>query len=257
MSMSSPSSSSAHPIADFFAEYPNFNYNTKESCITEYLRLCRFMRWKRDSPEQRQARQAVRKAIVLQFNANFGTDAESTKPWLTLCKTLGIKPVPRKLKEAREAVSNTHVNLIDLTEAYANPNCSFTVFDTAKELSEYTVKEGKYMPCDVLEAGTVLRTLNNAQKRARFGGESGESDRKPVTGKEGMPNLNTAPRNTREMDPKPVKKKNESRPTLNLGASRKAEGSTTELIRGARVQEYESIREVEDELIREVEEFEL
>lgn len=266
MSSSPSSSSGAHPIADFFAAYPNFNYNTKESCTTEFRRLCRFMRWRRDSPEQGQAWQDFRKALVLQFNANFGTDAESVRAWWTLCQTLGIKPVPRKLKDAREAVCNTHVNLIDLTEAYGNPNCSFTVFDTAKELTEYTVREHKYMPRDVLEAGRVLRTLLQYEsKRKRFGGESGResADRKPKPVKrkkeesKGIPNLNmnTAPRNTREVDPKPVKtrRKNESSPTLNVARpSRKGEGSTAELIRG--VEEYD---DVEDELIPEVEEHEL
>ncbi|KAF5341043.1 hypothetical protein D9611_005931 [Ephemerocybe angulata] len=233
--MPSPSS---HPISDFFAEYPTFNYTTKESCTTEYRRLCRFMRWRRDSPEQGQAWQDFRKALVLQFNANFGTDAESVKAWWTLCQTLGIKPVPRKMKDAREAVCNTQVNLIDLTEAYGNPNCSFTVFNTAKELTEYTIREHKYMPRDVLEAGGVLRTLLKYESKRKRDGGSGrdvrESDRKPKPAKgkkeesKGIQNLNmnTAPRNTREVDPKPVKtrRKNESRPTLNVGPSRKARG---------------------------------
>ncbi|KAF6760696.1 hypothetical protein DFP72DRAFT_1165857 [Ephemerocybe angulata] len=258
---SSPPSSPARPIADFFAAYPTFTYNPKESCTTEYRRLCRFMRWRRDSPESGQAWQDFRKAIVLQFNANFGTDAESVKAWWALCQTLGIKPVPRGLKEAQEAVCNTHVNLVDLTEAYGNPTCSFTVFDTAQELTEYTVKEHKYMPRDVPEAGEVLRTLLKYEsKRKRLGGGGGsamdvrESEGrkpKPVKGKgkkeegKGTPNLNMsmAPRNTREVDPKPVKtrRKNESRPNLNVGPSRKGELSTAELFREVdeEVDEYE------------------
>ncbi|KAF6760720.1 hypothetical protein DFP72DRAFT_1165877 [Ephemerocybe angulata] len=151
--------SSTNHISYFFAEYPDFNYDPTETAHSEFRRLCRSMGWERDDPEKVEAYADFQDAIVMQFNERFGTDADKLEPWQKLCRRLGIEPVPDNLKEAREAVFNTHVNLVDLTEANSNSQHKLVIFDTERELARYSKRTGRYMPSESPLVGGVLRAL--------------------------------------------------------------------------------------------------
>lgn len=73
-------------------------------------------------------------------------------------RRLGIEPVPDDLKEAREAVFNTHVNLVDLTEGNESAR-KLVIFETERELARYSARKGRYMPSDSPMVGGVLRAL--------------------------------------------------------------------------------------------------
>lgn len=57
-----------------------------------------------------------------------------------------------------QAVQRTHVNLVDLVDAFGT-NRPIKVFRTERQLSEYTIKAGKYFPRDEIEAGDLLKFL--------------------------------------------------------------------------------------------------
>ncbi|KAF5341039.1 hypothetical protein D9611_005935 [Ephemerocybe angulata] len=164
------------PIAAFFETYPNFHNDRTASAGSEYKRLCRFMGWTRDDPEEQAAYADFKDALVMQFNVHYGTDAEDVRPWQALCEAIGITPVPRELKDAREAVFNTHVNLVDLTEAHTTLQ-KVRTFATERELAQYTKRTAKYMPGRSPLMGGVLRALlrfithppENDLKRDQYG----------------------------------------------------------------------------------------
>ncbi|KAF5341046.1 hypothetical protein D9611_005932 [Ephemerocybe angulata] len=147
------------PIAAFFStEHPDFPYNPRNSASFEFRRLCHHRKWKGEkyAAERTEAYEAFQDALAQQFNARYGTDADRVEPWQNLCRTLGL-PIPEELKEAREAVFNTHVNLVDLTEAGGGR--TFTLFETEQELSSYTLETGKIMSSRSASIGGVLKAL--------------------------------------------------------------------------------------------------
>jgi hypothetical protein len=59
------------------------------------------MSWNRDGPDQREAYEGFRDALVMEFNENFGTDTTDLTSWQTLCAAVRIDPIPDTLAEAR------------------------------------------------------------------------------------------------------------------------------------------------------------
>ena len=103
-------------IHEFFAQYPNFNYNPRFSVTNEFRRMCKSFGWRRsyefdclkDDGADREygvARQAFDDAMAQQFNYIYGTDLEDISSWKDLCKVLGIIPIPKGLEECQD-VSN-------------------------------------------------------------------------------------------------------------------------------------------------------
>jgi len=121
--------------------------------------MCKQFHWKRDkdtpSPERHAAYELLRDAMAKQFNEIYG-DADSLDAWQDLCRVLDISPIPEDLKECRETVTNTHVNLVDLIERKSQ---HVTKFSSEKELSEYTREEKKFFPKENAHAGVLLKYL--------------------------------------------------------------------------------------------------
>ena len=98
-----------------------------------------------------------------------------------LCYILKLNPVPDTLREFRavsrrssdplcpwstkasssmQAVVNIHVNLVDLAhQVVHDPKEELIFFKTEKQLSEYTIKTGKYFPKEDAKDSEVLRAL--------------------------------------------------------------------------------------------------
>ena len=58
-------------------------------------------KWKRKSKERKKAYEAMRSAMVRQFNAAYGANAEDLTSWQKLCEFIQIKPVPSNMEECR------------------------------------------------------------------------------------------------------------------------------------------------------------
>ena len=89
-------------IGDFFAQYPNFNYDFSKSVMAEFYRMCDEYDWDRDDPEREEAREGIKDAMTRQFNIIYGTDENSLPAWQNLCSVLNLPNIPNKLGACRD-----------------------------------------------------------------------------------------------------------------------------------------------------------
>ena len=90
------------PLASFFTQYPSFDNDPKCSSSKEFCRMCEFSDWERSDAEREDAHEEFKSALVQQFNALYGTNADDIQSWHRLCLALDIEPLPEVFKEARE-----------------------------------------------------------------------------------------------------------------------------------------------------------
>ncbi|KAG1728065.1 uncharacterized protein EDB91DRAFT_1350209 [Suillus paluster] len=153
-----PQTRTQTPLDQFFAKYPQFEYDSSESASLEFYRMCDEFDWDRDDEEREEASRYFKDAIVHQFNHIYGTDADNLTSWHTLCQIVQVSPVPDTLESCREAVKATYVNIVDLIDTGVTEG-AVTVFVSEVELSEYTKRTGKIFPRDNVHAGGLLKYL--------------------------------------------------------------------------------------------------
>ncbi len=168
------------PLAVFFAQYPDFDYNRGNSATAEFYRLCDENGWERDDDEREVAREGFHNALTMQFNDNYGTDVNDLATWRALCSRLRMNPAPESLHACREvwkivffnqlhqiiqgfihyfqAVRSKHVNLVDLVDNF-DARKKVRIFPTVLALSEYTKLHGKFFPKENAHAGNLLKFL--------------------------------------------------------------------------------------------------
>ncbi|EIW62097.1 uncharacterized protein TRAVEDRAFT_115709, partial [Trametes versicolor FP-101664 SS1] len=170
------------PIQDFFANYPDFEYNSKAPFLSEFKRMGKDLGWK--TKEREAAMDDLRDAMVKQFNAMYGTRVDALESWRLLCSALGMNPAPKDIKKCHRVIISAHVNLVDLIEAPLSGQ-SVQTFDSEIELSAYTKPLRKYFPRNNVNTGSLLRYLLRQIKkphpRRRRG--DGKSPRKATAGK--------------------------------------------------------------------------
>lgn len=64
--------------------------------------MCRFFGWDKEDKERVEAHEALKDAMVKQFNEVYGTDIEDISCWQVLCSVLRIEPIPDELEACRE-----------------------------------------------------------------------------------------------------------------------------------------------------------
>ncbi|KAH6868881.1 hypothetical protein BKA70DRAFT_1359027 [Coprinopsis sp. MPI-PUGE-AT-0042] len=148
------------PVNDFFAAYAEFSfqYDPRQAAHDEFHRLCEIMKVAGPTDFDRESSmKAFSRALVAQFNFRFGTNVDNLANWQSICVTLGIEPVPQELKQAKEAVCNKHINLVDLTTSFEGIR-SVTEFPSEKALSQYTLgsRPKKIFPREAVEDDTIL-----------------------------------------------------------------------------------------------------
>ncbi|KAF8550040.1 hypothetical protein OG21DRAFT_518669 [Imleria badia] len=147
------------PLEAFFSTYyPQFEYDPTGSASHGFYRLCDESGWDRHDPERQAAHQDFKDALVQQFNDIYGTDEDDLGEWQKLCHVVDMDTIPDDLDACREAIRETHVNLVDLVDGHL-PGHHVRVFDSERELSEYTRHTGKYFPKENAYAGGFLRFL--------------------------------------------------------------------------------------------------
>ncbi|KJA16360.1 hypothetical protein HYPSUDRAFT_80079 [Hypholoma sublateritium FD-334 SS-4] len=144
------------PLAVFFSQYPDFQYDPAESAAGEFRRLCTLKGWGRD--ERELPREQYRSALIAQFNLNYGTDVNALQSWHLLCTYIGITPVPDTLYACKMAVKSAHVNLVDLVDVFGTDR-RVPVFGTVQELAQYTKETEKYFPHNRVGVGALLEYL--------------------------------------------------------------------------------------------------
>ncbi|OJA12933.1 hypothetical protein AZE42_09300 [Rhizopogon vesiculosus] len=146
------------PLDEFFAKYPEFDYNSSASASMEFYRMCNNLGWGREDDKRQCAHNDFKDALVQQFNHIYGTDADDLASWSTLCQIVRVSPIPKTLKLCRKAVKKTYVNIVDLIDTNMTGE-PVTVFASELKLSEYTKQTGKFFPRDNIYAGSLLRYL--------------------------------------------------------------------------------------------------
>ena len=91
---------SVNHIHEYFARYPDFDYQQTEPFLREFQRLTRLKQWR--GPRLEEEREALRSAMVLQFNAMYGKDAKDLRAWKALCDALGVDPIPDSITKCRK-----------------------------------------------------------------------------------------------------------------------------------------------------------
>jgi len=94
------------PLAGFFSKYSHsgFIYDPIRPVTDEFHRLCNILGIDPDDNDKyqvRDVRRGLKDAMVLQFNSIYGTNVKSVASWQSLCRVLGILPVPPTLKECQ------------------------------------------------------------------------------------------------------------------------------------------------------------
>ncbi|OJT13543.1 hypothetical protein TRAPUB_9897 [Trametes pubescens] len=145
-----------NPIRDFFAQYPDFDYDPNAPFFDEFKRMPGVLHWSQD--ERGAAREALRSAMVRQFNDMYGTNVDDLESWHLLCTALGMTPPPDDIKTCQRKIKATHVNIVDFIEAPLS-GASIVTFKSELALSKYTKQTTKYFPRDDVNSGSLLRYL--------------------------------------------------------------------------------------------------
>lgn len=93
------------PVYAFFAKHSYPSYDPTAPAMDEFRALCRFHKWKKKSPEKRQARHDFKEAMIEEFGTLYGTDPNALWSWQKLCEVLQISPIPDKIKDCRQVCS--------------------------------------------------------------------------------------------------------------------------------------------------------
>ena len=107
-------------IVQFFDLYARFDYDPDLPFIDEFNRMCDYFHWKSNDPERLQARSQLNRAMELQFNDTFGTNANDIASWQKLCEIIQIHPIPTNIADCRRVrllqVVLTSIALPDMCE---------------------------------------------------------------------------------------------------------------------------------------------
>ncbi|KAI8956720.1 hypothetical protein F5Y11DRAFT_364915 [Daldinia sp. FL1419] len=146
------------PIDDFFAQYPEFNYDEKVPLWVEFRLLCEHYGWSKESPRRIEARRRFKEAMISEFGKLYGTNNSSLSSWQKLCRVLEISPIPEDIKSCRKDVLSVHVNLVDLVDCHRTGE-RVRKFPNLRELREYTQLSEKYFPAIEAKAKGPLKYL--------------------------------------------------------------------------------------------------
>ncbi len=163
------------PLESFFANYPNFTYDSSAPARSEFRRLCQAQQWGQNSAQRDSARSRFRTALILQFNAAYGDDLDG---WHAMMIHMGVDPLPDTISACKKVliyspfevsssptshstqiVKGLFVNLVDLVDVRGDPTQTVTLFESEKALSKYTKRTDKFFPKDEAKAGGILKFL--------------------------------------------------------------------------------------------------
>ncbi|KAJ3850370.1 hypothetical protein EV368DRAFT_45453 [Lentinula lateritia] len=154
--MASPTRATSNHIQSFFEQYPRFTYDPTGETMYQFRKMCRSYGWRPDSEEKKQALEGVRDAIALQFNAFYGSDANSLNGWHSLYRALQVQDIPDTVKGCKEGIKTIHVNICDLVDHKEDVP---TKFPSEAALAQYSRDSGKIYPRENAHAGGLLRSL--------------------------------------------------------------------------------------------------
>ncbi|KOS41440.1 hypothetical protein ACN38_g7681 [Penicillium nordicum] len=163
------------PLDEFFQSFAGFSYNPKLPPSESYAQLKRFCRWGQYDPEDKEAWEHYQSALKAEVKMWFGAEND-LGAWHSLCRAIGIEPLPASCKQAVNVVRDVFVNIVDLITWARSGSTNNRVqrFSSLQKLREYT-KETKKVFRNNLDEGdddgnVVLRHLLRFIFRAAPGG---------------------------------------------------------------------------------------
>ncbi|TFK21861.1 hypothetical protein FA15DRAFT_706875 [Coprinopsis marcescibilis] len=157
----------ASPLQQFFEEHGSdlpFGYQKQRSATDEFHRLCAVLKAAGRREPGDWMYTEFQRALVREFNHNYGTDNRSLEGWRLLCEKAGISPLPRSLSEARSIFKQSFFNLVDLTQAIDGREV--IRFPTKGALDTHTKDKRRYFPRLVAndpEPGKLLKQVITLQ----------------------------------------------------------------------------------------------
>ncbi|KAI9892860.1 MAG: hypothetical protein M1814_001019 [Vezdaea aestivalis] len=142
----------------FFAQFPQFDYQTNASSSKEFYRICDQFGWERDDTDRQEAHDGFKVELVQTFNNLFGTDEKDLQSWQEIYVALDISPPPQNIPKAKRTLKKKFINLVDLVDTQKTGK-SVEQFQSLDELRDYTIKTGKFSPRDSAYAGGLLKFL--------------------------------------------------------------------------------------------------
>lgn len=97
----SPILTDSSPLDLFFCSFPKFQYTPSNPPQEEYRRLRQRYDWKRNDPDGEDAWSNYRSALVREFNRWYGEDDSNMDAWQSLCRAIGVLPLPQTLKDCK------------------------------------------------------------------------------------------------------------------------------------------------------------
>ncbi|KAF7337321.1 Zinc finger, C2H2-like [Mycena sanguinolenta] len=148
------------PLEEFFADYPDFDYDATLPVSAQYGALCRLYGFRRGNPDAEVAYQGYQRALTRAFQTFYGTDVDDLATLQSLCRVLEVAPIPQTVWDCQTTLRQVHVNIVDLID-WAKSDSSVQPpkrFDTQEELAKYTCKTRKFFRLEDAE-DTLLEFL--------------------------------------------------------------------------------------------------
>ncbi|KAI6352147.1 hypothetical protein MCOR25_009532 [Pyricularia grisea] len=154
------------PLDEFFLSFEGFEYNPAHPPARSFERLGFHHDWESNSPAYKNARKKYQDALNSELQMWYGS-TDDLKAWHTLCRAIGIKPLPESCSQCKKAVRKKHVNIVDLIDWARHRETSDTpvqTFRSVAQLQTYTVETDKIFSKKKAKAGahgknTVLKHL--------------------------------------------------------------------------------------------------
>ncbi|KAH7318019.1 hypothetical protein B0J17DRAFT_686588 [Rhizoctonia solani] len=160
----------SHLVA-FFAQYPEFTYDSTRPVLSELQRMKRVLKWDKKTWQSSGALAGLRRALVLQFNLTYGTDQKNLASWQNLCRAMKVTNIPDTIARCKKLVNTIYVNLVDLVDM-PNTGKDARLFETEQALSKYTKRTKKVFPKHDARAGGLLKHLLRSIVQPRCGGRT-------------------------------------------------------------------------------------
>ncbi|KAJ3574229.1 hypothetical protein NP233_g1919 [Leucocoprinus birnbaumii] len=149
------------PIDAFFSEYPDFDHkrDRTQSVATQLKQLRQREKWwGRRQHVWTTVYPKYAEALVLQFNAMYGTDSEDLETWHRILEVVAAE-TPETVDACQSLAGSMYVNLVDLVDAGLNPETIPVVstFESQEALSRYTIGTKRYFPQEYGAAGSLLK----------------------------------------------------------------------------------------------------
>ena len=102
MSLTRRQTAPINHIHAYFARYPDFDFREEAPFLKEFRRLANAKGWQPNSARRNEEREALRDAMVLQFNVMYGKDENDLRAWQAMCDALGVDPIPDSISSCRK-----------------------------------------------------------------------------------------------------------------------------------------------------------